>query len=241
LACLPAISDGIISVRERGAAERPALKLPDAVIFDMDGLIFDSEVLYAEALLELAGIKGFAAIDIAVARSTVGRSWAGTRAILHQVLPAHYNADAFRREWHAAYNKLAETRLAIKPGVRELLTWFENAGVPCGIATGSGRKIVKDYLSVHGLTQFFSVIVAAEDCSEGKPAPEPYLKAVSALEIEPGGCWALEDSINGVLSASAAGLNTFMIPDLIEPDDDTAALCFAVLPSLLDLHAWLEG
>lgn len=227
-------------VLENAGAKRPRLTLPEAVIFDMDGLIFDSETLYGEALLELARVKGLPNIDLAVARSMVGRSWTGSRLVLQALLPAHEDVDEFRSEWLTAYDELAETRLVMKPGVLELLTLFEQSGVSCGMATGSRRSVVSAHLAAHGLTDFFPVIIAAEDCREGKPAPEPFLKAAEALGKHPGNCWALEDSVNGVISASAAGMTTFMVPDLIEPDEETAARCTAVLSSLVELHAWLS-
>ncbi|HWU01106.1 MAG TPA: HAD family phosphatase [Novosphingobium sp.] len=212
---------------------------PAAVIFDMDGLIFDTETLYRRALQSLARDRDLAAIDEDFCNATVGRPWLGTRALLAQRLGGTAQADAFRIDWLDTYHALTESELTLKIGVLELLARLDELGIARAIATGSERALAHGYLAGHGLLDRFAAIVAAEDYTKGKPAPEPFLQAAQALGVAPENCWALEDSPNGVHAAHAAGMVTIMVPDLIAPSAEIAAKCHMVAPDLLAVRALL--
>ena len=126
-----------------------------------------------------------------------------------------------------------EERQFLKAGVVELLDWLDAQTIPRAIATSSQHQYVHRNLAKHGLTGRFNVIVAHGDCEFGKPHPAPFLTAAHRLNVDPTCCLALEDSFNGVRSASAAGMMTVMVPDLLEPTDDIRALCVAIAA---DLH-----
>lgn len=111
-------------------------------------------------------------------------------------------------------------------------------GVPRAIATSSRHETARDHLSAHSLTKRFHAVVAHGDSAASKPAPDPYLLAASRLGVAPSLCLALEDSHNGVRSASSAGMMTVMVPDLLEATDEIAALCTFVAT---DLHAVREA
>ena len=209
---------------------------PAAVVFDMDGLLFDTEPLYRDTLVALGRSLGFAQFDMAFARLTTGMSWAATRALVHDQLGGAHDPDDFIAEWMAAFHRAADERLALKPGVLELLDTLDRAGVRKAVATNSSRETVGRHLQRSGLARRFAEVVAAEDCAAGKPAPDPYLEAARRLRVRPEDCLALEDSINGVVSASRAGMVTVMVPDLVPPDKPTAALCTMVVASLLDVR-----
>lgn len=216
------------------------LRRPAAVIFDMDGLIFNTEALYEESLLGEAKAHAVDGITQAVARATVGLSWPATRDLLANLLPIDLDVDDFIVRWTSRYDRLTTVRLATKPGIRELLDVLEKLAIPRAVATGSNRKTANDHLASHDLLHRFAVVIAGEDCSGGKPMPEPFLKAAEALGQSPEDCWALEDSVNGVLAAHRAGMTTIMIPDLVEPDAETAACCALVLKTLLDVTELLR-
>ena len=214
--------------------------LPEAVIFDMDGLIFDTEALYQKALLALADERGFAAITQATVDKSVGLSWTSTRALLGLNLPSHVDVDAFIGDWTERYETLAQNELALKPGVMELLDLLEACGIARAVATGSYRDVALGHLAEFELPGRFHGIGAKEDCVHGKPAPEPFLTSAVRLQVNPSRCWALEDSPNGIRSAYDAGMEAIMIPDLLAPDADTLALCCHIGPSLNEVVRLIE-
>jgi HAD superfamily hydrolase (TIGR01509 family) len=206
---------------------------PQAIVFDMDGLLFDTEALHEEA-------AGLAARDLAHAmtpelfRSLIGLTGPDGRArVLHHFGPA-FQIDAFFDGWRKHFYVMADTRLNLKPGASELLDLLDDLGMPRAIATSSSHKTVDHHLALHGLGQRFHHVVARGDYEKGKPAPDPYLKAAAMLGIDPALCLALEDSHNGIRSAAAAGMMTVMVPDLLEATDEIRELCALVVP---DLHA----
>jgi HAD superfamily hydrolase (TIGR01509 family) len=214
--------------------------LPKAVIFDMDGLIFDTEALYQRALLGLARERGIVSITQATADQTVGLSWASTRKLLAHELPSHIGVDEFIEAWTDQYDEIARFDLTLKPGVIELLDALDARGIARAVATGSYRDVAMRHLAEFELHSRFDAIVAKEDCVNGKPAPEPFLASASRLKVAPASCWALEDSRNGIRSAHDAGMETIMIPDLLAPDATTVALCSHIGASLNEVVRLIE-
>jgi HAD superfamily hydrolase (TIGR01509 family) len=206
---------------------------PAAVVFDMDGLIFDTEKLYQEAILSAATEVG---CELTTARflRMVGTPWHITRSRLIDEHGATFPIDELRAAWTRHFDALVEIRLSLKPGAAELLDTLDKLQLPRAIATSSSHKTAQHHLTAHALLERFHQIVAHGDYAAGKPAPDPYLKAAERLGVEPQFCLALEDSHNGVRSASSAGMMTIMVPDLLEPTDEIRALCAFVLD---DLHA----
>ena len=205
---------------------------PAAVIFDLDGLLFDTESLYQEAIMAAADDVG-QEMTPAIFHSMIGRPWLLTRAFLVEHYGSSFPVDDFRAAWNRHFDAIVETRLAVKPGTHELLDALDALGLPRGIATSSSHKTVQHHLGAHGLGERFHQIVASGDYAAGKPAPDPYLLAAERLGVEPHLCLALEDSHNGVRSASAAGMMTIMVPDLLEPTHEIRALCTFIVR---DLH-----
>jgi len=205
---------------------------PAAVIFDMDGLLFDSERLYAQAILTAAAEVG-CPMTHDIFLQLVGRS----REVNHAFLLGHYGPDyplqALVATWGRHFRELAATGLPLKPGAIELLDLLDDLRLPRAIATSSTHTTVQANLLVHSLTDRFHGVVAHGDYATGKPAPDPFLKAAERLGVAPALCLALEDSHNGVRSASAAGMMAIMVPDLIPPTDEIQGLCTHVV---VDLH-----
>jgi HAD superfamily hydrolase (TIGR01509 family) len=207
--------------------------MPQAVIFDMDGLLFDTEALYREAIA-LAAAEYGRELEPGFFRRTVGLPWAACRALLQAQFGADFPVAAFEAAWSRQFWRLAETRLAVKPGAVALLDALDRLRLPRAIATSSSRRTVERHLATHGLSARFDAIIGAGDYAAGKPAPDPFLKAAERLGVAPALCLALEDSHNGVRSAAAAGMMTVMVPDLLEATDEIRARCLAVVA---DLHA----
>ena len=205
---------------------------PGAVVFDMDGLLFDTEALWQEALLAAAAEDGYRIPD-AVYNKSIGVRRSHCRELFLSHFGGDFRFDDFHANWSRHFRLMAETKLALKPGVPELLEALDRLELPRAIATSSSRTTVEHHLAVHGLTDRFDRTVCRGDCENGKPAPDPFLKAAELLGVEPRLCLALEDSHVGVRSASAAGMMTVMVPDLLEPTDEIGALCILVAR---DLH-----
>ena len=206
---------------------------PAAVVFDMDGLLFDTEALWQDALLAAAAEAGHAIPD-EVYNGSIGvrRSQCGP------LFQAHFGADFpfedFHADWRRHFWLIAENRTALKPGAPELLAALDQVRLPRAIATSSSRTTVERHLAAHGFSHRFDQIVCRGDYERGKPAPDPFLKAAERLGVEPRLCLALEDSHVGVRSASAAGMMTVMVPDLIAPTEEIQGLCTLIVD---DLHA----
>ncbi len=213
--------------------------LPLGVVFDMDGLIFDSEKLYQDAMLELAHELELAAIDKSAVQATIGLSWDATKHYFSGLVGEEFDINLLIEQWMARYDMLAEQQLALKPGVLELIETLTEMAIPMAIATGSARPVVHRHLDAHNLLGTFNVIVTKEDCREGKPAPEPFLTAARSLGIPPQHCWALEDSRNGIISAHTAGMAVIMVPDLIEPNEEDARYFHRKVSSLFEIRDML--
>lgn len=213
----------------------PGQSLPrtaNAAVFDMDGLLFDTERLYQEAFT-LAAAAGGHEISLDVLYRTVGLSWTATRTLFQSHFGEAFPFDEFQAAWVQQFWEIAEGRSLLKPGALELLEILDQCGLPCAIATSSSRRTVERHLGAHNLAGRFQAVVAHGDYEKGKPEPDPYLMAARQLGVAPKFCLALEDSLNGARSASSAGMMTIMVPDLLQPTDEIRQLCALVAT---DLH-----
>jgi HAD superfamily hydrolase (TIGR01509 family) len=207
-------------------------RMPQAVVFDMDGLLFDTETLYVEAAITAATELGHDVSTEIILRTT-GGPWPQTRQLLLEHFGTAFPVDDFVTVWLRHFGVLAEERLALKPGVVELLDLLDELRLPKAIATSSSPRTVQNHLAAHNLVGRFDAIVGAGDYAVGKPAPDPFLTAAARLGVAPQACLALEDSHNGVRSAVAAGMMTVMVPDLLPPTDGIRGLCTFIAG---DLH-----
>jgi HAD superfamily hydrolase (TIGR01509 family) len=205
---------------------------PGAVIFDMDGLLFDTEALWQEALLSAAAVGGREIPD-EVYNKSIGVRRSQCRSLFLSHFGEDFRFDDFHATWTRHFWLIAERKLALKPGAPELLDVLDQFRLPRAIATSSARTTVEHHLTSHRLMDRFDQIVCRGEYENGKPAPDPFLKAAERLGVEPRLCLALEDSHVGVRSASAAGMMTVMVPDLLEPTEEDCALCVFVAR---DLH-----
>ena len=205
---------------------------PEAVVFDMDGLLFDTEVIVRDAIIAAGPRLGYQ-VPHSLFLSLLGLASDASREKLLEHYGPAFDVEAFWAAVGEHYHRLIEERHFLKDGVVELLDWLDAQAIPRGIATSSHRAQVQRNLAKHDLSGRFDVIVAHGDCEFGKPHPAPFLTAARLLKVDAARCLALEDSFNGVRSANAAGMMTVMVPDLLEPTDEIRALCVAVAT---DLH-----
>jgi HAD superfamily hydrolase (TIGR01509 family) len=217
----------------------PAPTLPAAVIFDMDGLLFDSEILSRDAFLAAASEIGRAATE-ADFLVMVGRPWTLNSLYLQDFFGEAQDIEAFGTVWRRHYVAL-KAGLALKAGVVEFLDHLDALKIPRAICTSSGHEDVAFNLALHGLAHRFDAVIASGDYASGKPAPDPFLRAAEVLGVDPAECLALEDSHNGVRAAASAGMRTVMVPDLLPATDEIRALCRLVAADLHEVRAHLAA
>lgn len=205
--------------------------MPEAVVFDMDGLLFDTETLYRQAFL-IAAEEIEHNID-SIIDHLVGRPWSKSRILLLECYGDTFPVDNFMTTMVRHFNIMAETDLTVKPGAVELLDALDNLKIPRAIATSSAHHTVQRHLTAHNMSGRFHKIVASGDYKNSKPAPDSFLMAAEQLGINPKLCLALEDSHNGVRSAAGAGMMTVMVPDIHKPIEEIEELCTFVAK---DLH-----
>jgi beta-phosphoglucomutase-like phosphatase (HAD superfamily) len=207
------------------------------VVFDMDGLLIDTETVWRDVQLAEAQAQGLH-LPLEVILSLIGKRWQVNRRILQDHFGAAFDVEAFIAAVSARHAATCRTGVSLKAGAVELLDLLDELALPRAIATSSDRQVVAERLGPGGLLQRFHAVVTNEDCVEGKPHPEPYLNAARALGLDPALCLALEDSYSGVRSAHAAGMMTVMVPDLLPPTEEIGGLCVAVADTL---HQVREG
>ncbi|HZP99923.1 MAG TPA: HAD family phosphatase [Reyranella sp.] len=198
-----------------------------AVVFDMDGLLFDTERLYEKAFFSAALELGHEASHD-VFRLLVGAPWVVGRRTLLEHYGADFRVDELSGVWMRHFRNLVEVDLPVKPGALELLTLLDELGLPRAIATSSSHKTVQHHLALHKLAERFHAVVAEGDYAKGKPAPDPFLMAAAKLGVDPADCLALEDSFHGIRAAHGAGMMAVMVPDMLQPTEEIRALCHVV-------------
>lgn len=215
---------------ERGepAGDLPALQ---AVLFDMDGTLVDSEKVWSIGLEELARYYG-GEISPAARRAMVGTSMAESMQILHDDLGQPWRDSAESVLWlETRVKELFAEGLVWRPGAYELLTAVRAAGVPTALVTATARHLVEVALVTIG-AHLFDAVVAGDDLETTKPHPTPYLAAAAAVGADPHRCVAVEDSPNGVLSALAAGCAVLGVPCEVELAADERV---TLVPSLAEV------
>jgi HAD superfamily hydrolase (TIGR01509 family) len=211
-----------------------------AVVFDMDGLLFDSESVYRDAMLATAAEMGLELPDHLLHR-LIGVPWAGNVAMMLEHYGLDFDHEGFRIESTRRFHVVADAEICLKAGVVEILDQLDAAGLPRAVATSSLHATVQHHLGQHDLLGRFDALVAQGDYTRGKPAPDPFLVAAGRLGVDPANCLALEDSHNGVRAAHAAGMMTIMVPDLLDPTEEMHSLCVRIAHDLHEVRQLLEA
>jgi HAD superfamily hydrolase (TIGR01509 family) len=211
-----------------------------AVVFDMDGLLVDTEVLIRDLMMALA-IEHGSSLPHEVFHRMVGLPNDASDAVARAHFGPDFPLETFSRELTRRAHAQIELGVALKAGVVELLDHLDAAKVPRAIATSSSHGAVQRTLGPSGILPRFDAIVAAGDYPRGKPNPDPFLTAAARLSADPTYCLALEDSHNGVRAAHAAGMMTVMVPDLLHPTDEMREKCLAIAESLHHVRELIEG
>ena len=208
----------------------------DAIIFDMDGTLVDTERLGFKGW-DLAAAELGADVPRELSVSFVGHN---EPAVLAMLTDAIGDADLARRVFDLHWQKrreLAETELEAKPGALDALRALKAEGYRLAVASSSGREIIEINLSRAGMLDYFDAITAGTEVENGKPAPDIFLLAAQKLGVEPARAAVVEDSPNGVRAGHAAGMQVYLVPDIIAPTPEIEAMTHEVLSTLADLPA----
>lgn len=202
------------------------------VLFDMDGVILDTEKLYTRFWKEAAQSLGFPMThEMALGMRSLSREMGERqlKAYLGEEVDYQKVRDT-RIEMMTAF--INENGVELKPGIHELLDFLKEKGIKTSIATSSPLDRTKEYLSQVGLVDAFDELVSGHMVPHGKPAPDIYLYAAAKLGLRPEECLVIEDSSTGLLAGMRAGGIPVMIPDQDQPNDETKARIYAVVDSL---------
>ncbi|MBO4669008.1 MAG: HAD family phosphatase [Lachnospiraceae bacterium] len=206
-----------------------------AVIFDMDGVIFDSERATYLCWKKVAEEHGLERMD-EVYRKCIGVTVEVTRQICLDAYGEDFPYEQFAKEASVLYHERYDGgRLPVKEGTREILSYLKENGIPTAIASSTRQERVVSQLDEAGLLGFFNAVVGGESVSKSKPAPDIFLFAAKKLGIAPADCVVIEDSFNGIRAAHAAGMIPVMVPDMLEPDDEIRGKCKFVCISLREV------
>ena len=212
----------------------------EGVLFDMDGLVLDTEKLYCRFWREAAAFFGYE-MTYAQACALSGVGTQSGDAILRSFFGEDAQPDEIRQkrvELMAEF--VAENGVELKSGIRQLLDYLQERGIPAAITSSSPIPRIRQYLAFHALEGQFAALCSGRDVPQGKPAPDIYLKGAQAVGVPPERCLALEDAPAGLLAAHRAGCLPMMIPDRVQPDGETEKLLYAKGDSLFDVIAVLE-
>ena len=208
----------------------------DAVVFDLDGLLLDTEQLWDEVRETLARERGGRWSDRAQA-DMMGMSSPEWSQYMHEVVGLEESPDEIAREVVRRMEERYRERLPLLPGAREAVERLADRW-PLGLASSSNRPLIDLALEVGDLARFFAATVSSEEVEYGKPAPDVYLEACRRLDVEPTRAAAIEDSRSGIRSAKGAGLRVIAIPNAhFPPDAESLGLADRVLSSLEELDA----
>ena len=211
-----------------------------AVVFDMDGVIFDTERLVIEFWKEVAKKHNIQNIEHTCIQC-LGTNRVRTREIFLENYGADFPFDPYRAEVTELFNTHYKgVPLPTKPGIRELLSYLQEQDIKVGLASSTAQHLVRDEIGTAGLLPYFQTLVCGDMVEHSKPAPDIFLKACEILNADPTKSIAIEDSFNGIRSAHCAGMTPIMVPDQVQPTDEIRTLAFHVMPSLLDVLNWLK-
>ena len=213
--------------------------LPEAVVFDMDGLMLDSERAINECMARAASDLGHE-LPASLWLQMIGGGDGLCRRLLTERIGADATVELLARA-EAMYDVVADAGIAHRPGIIDLLDWLVARGIPRAVATSTRRPLAMRKLAAAGLLPYFDAVATSSDVAAPKPAPDVYLLAASKLGVAPARCLVLEDSPTGVRAALAAGMTPVQVPDMLVPDDAARALGHRIVASLGDAQRLLEA
>lgn len=209
------------------------------IIFDVDGLMVDSEILFFELLRDIMAEFGHD-LTLEAHIATIGISLEDGIRIFEETYPGIDGKQVFAMRTQRYPQAVAQGRLRAKPGLLELLDELERRGMPYSVASSNTDVIVRNNLKGAKVADRVKTIVHAGMVEHVKPAPDLFLKAAQLMGLKPEECLVLEDSAAGIQAAHAAGIPSIIIPDLLQPAEETLDLCLEKMDTLYDVIEFLK-
>lgn len=215
--------------------------MKNTVVFDMDGILFDTERLCQDSWLAVAEEKGLPGMA-EIFPQCIGLNANDSRRIVMNAYGEDFDYEGFREQasvWFWDY--IEKNGLPMKPGVRELLDWLKENGWTVGLASSTRRSSVLNHLEQVGIRGYFSTVITGDMVEHSKPQPDIYLMACRELGADPEETYAIEDSPNGIRSAHAAGMTPLMVPDMIAPDEEMRRLSSCIFKDLFEVLEYFNN
>lgn len=210
------------------------------IIFDMDGLMFDTERLVMRACIEAGKLLNYNITEKLYIK-TIATDLNIAEAYFKEELGEQFDINEFYYETRKIRDKLIEEQgLPVKPGLYELIEYLEKRGVKKAVASSSRLSVINNYLKLANLSNRFDKIMSSEQFEKGKPNPEIFLKTCEELGIEPKEAMVLEDSINGLMAANNANIKCIVVPDLVEMSEGLKSKAYKIVNNLNDVSKILE-
>ncbi|MDD5601102.1 MAG: HAD family phosphatase [Actinomycetota bacterium] len=210
------------------------------VIFDMDGLMFDTERFAKKFWME-ASEKFNHKIDDEIFKKTIGLNIKETKEVYKKCYGDEFPYEEIRAE----KNKLERNYISLngvpfKKGLIELLEYLKKIKLKVALATSTGKERAELLLGASGVKKYFDAITCGDDIQNGKPHPDIFLETCKKVGCRPENCIVLEDSENGIIGAYRAGMLPIMIPDMIKPTEDIEAILFKKFNNLIEVKNYFE-
>lgn len=206
-----------------------------AVVFDMDGVLFDTERLCMDGWKQVASKWGIEGME-ETSRLCIGLNANDTKELVRSRYGEGFSYDEFRKEvsdW--VWDSIGKQGLPVKRGVNKILPYLKQAKAAIGLASSTRYTSVINHLKQAKIIDYFQVIVTGDMIEHSKPQPDIYLLACRKLGVDPSQAYAVEDSPNGIRAAAAAGMRPIMVPDLILPDKQMKELSYLICEDLLEV------
>ena len=212
----------------------------EAVIFDMDGVLFDTEQICLDAWQTVA-IKHNLGDITSACINCIGVNREKGKEIFKSTVSKDFPYDKMRDEVSVlCHETIDKNGIPLKPGVKEILSFIKSKGLNIGLSSSTRRKTVISHLERAGIVDFFDEITCGDEVRESKPSPEIYLSTCKKLGVKPENALTIEDSYNGVRSATSAGIKCIMVPDKLPATEEMQTLAHKVLNSLLEVVDYLK-
>lgn len=209
-------------------------------IFDMDGLMFDSERIVYESWQKLMDEGGYS-YSLDVFKQTIGLRTDATQKLYTAMYGTAFNYDMYRDKARQMFlDRVSKEGVPVKKGLFELLEYLENSGIKTAVATSTSSKTAVKTLKMANAYSHFNEFVCGDEVTHSKPHPQIFLTAAQKLGVAPCECVAFEDSINGIKSAHAAGTMPVMVPDYLEPTDEIRPMLAFLCSDLMQAAAFIK-
>ncbi|MGM9940911.1 MAG: HAD family hydrolase [Bulleidia sp.] len=210
------------------------------IIFDMDGLIIDSEPVYYDIFNQILGEYGIQLDMKTYTEKISGRSDVENFRYILETYPLNLTMEQLAHKEKTIEMERIRKGVPLKPGVHEILTETKKQNLKTALATSNTESRSKQILNDHHLLEFFDEFVFVDEVEHGKPAPDLFLLAAERLDVPKQNCLVLEDSFSGVKAAYNAGIPVIMVPDLKQPDEILKTMCTDVKSGLPEVMEWIR-